>query len=354
MRQYSIAAPLGGFRGAGLGNQAIPMGKAWLAARALNCRYVELPWALNSRGYRKELGSSRFDWLHYSAIRTLARPITVTDEDYVASGILDYGVFIETLMAGRSPRKSVMHSSGMSGGYASIVGAREFLQKRFINTECGIASRSRILLQRIRTEKITIGVHLRAGDFGERAPLPGTFNNRIPISWYSEVVAELMDALSEDVHFFFVTEPDAISTVEGLITKLKIKNATICSGAATEDLGVLASADLVVCSVSSFSLLAAFLGDNDFLWYSDHLTVQDEAAFIWADDQSRRFSDRRRRDIRYRLGTAGMRGIPFPSSDAIFSDLLLRLKSNLAARHAESNLLFYGSIGAGHAGERET
>ncbi|MFE4834880.1 hypothetical protein ACFRAU_09365 [Arthrobacter sp. NPDC056691] len=330
------------------------MAKAWLAAHALGHTYVEMPWALNPRGYRSELGAPRTDWISYTALARFSRPVRVSQQAYVESGIVDYGEFIRDFVSddGIAHQKSLIHDSGMAGGYAGIVGAREFLWKRLIATEVGMGSVSRINLQRIRYQKITVGVHIRAGDFDDQRPLPGTFNNRIPLDWYTDAVDFLSNTLGDDVHFFFVTEPDALTLVSDWRSRLGVLNSTICCGTATEDLGVLASTDLLICSVSSFSLLAAFLGDSEYMWYADHLTVEDGSAFIWSDAHSVAFSKSRPRNDRYHLGIAGLRGLPFPGAREHRDDTLARLRSNLAARHAESNLIFYGAIDPAHLGER--
>jgi hypothetical protein len=321
------------------------MAKAWLASQALKQEYVEMPWALNPRSYRQELGTSRLDWARFSAVRCMSRPLELTQEMYLESGVLDYYEFAKLIGSDEKYRnRSTLHSSGMSGGYAGIVGAREFLANRLIGLPNGVSASPRILLQRIRNHKVTVGVHVRAGDFGNETPAPGTFNNRIELSWYQAVIAELATAFADDVHFFFVTEPDAYPVVNDLIQANAIRNATLCSGSATQDLGILASVDLVVCSVSSFSLLAAFIGDNEFLWYSNHLTVSADEAFIWPDDLSQRFASSRRRDKRFSLGVGGSRGTPFPSTESVFRDLVGRLNRNLSSRHSESNLLLFGTI----------
>jgi len=350
MKGYSIAMPFGGYRGAGLGNQAIPMGKAWLAAQALGQHYVDVPWSLNPRGYRKELGTPRFDWLRHLALRTSTRPVEVRTEDYISSGILDYGEFIQSWAADYGG--SLVHTSGMAGGYASIAGARDFLAMRLTQTESAVKSTARIKLQRVRLEKVTVAVHVRAGDFGSATPSPGTFNTKIPMSWYEDVINFLSGGLGDDAHFFFVTEPDAMPSVSNLISRLGIRHWTLSSGTASEDLGVLSSADLVVCSISSFSLLGSFLGGNDYIWYSGHLSSVDGSAYIWPDRQSLVFSAMRNRDERFRLGAGGIQGLPYPGERAIHEDLLTRLRRNLSARHPESNILFYGTINEGFLKER--
>ncbi|WP_285245703.1 hypothetical protein [Pseudarthrobacter sp. fls2-241-R2A-127] len=352
MKGYSIAMPFGGYRGAGLGNQAIPMGKAWLAAQVLDQHYVDIPWSLNPRGYRKELGSARLDWLRHLTLRTSTRPVEVTIEEYMGSGILDYREFIQSWAADNG--RSLIHTSGMSGGYASIAGARDFLASRLTQTDSAIKSPVRTQLQQVRLEKVTVAVHVRAGDFGSDAPSPGAFNNRIPITWYEDVIDFLSNGLGDDVHFFFVTEPDAIPLVSNLISRLGIRHSTLSSGTASEDLGILSSADLVVCSISSFSLLASFLGGNDYIWYSGHLTALDGSAYIWPDRQSMVFSEMRNRDERFKLGAGGIQGMPYPGDRGIQEDLLARLRRNLSARHPESNMLFYGSIDGTYLKESST
>jgi len=56
------------------------------------------------------------------------------------------------------------------------------------------------------------------------------------------------------------------------------------SGTSVEDLSVLASCDVIVPSISSFSLLAIFLSDALYVWPAQHLHDADGWRSIWGHE----------------------------------------------------------------------
>ena len=60
MLQYAL--PMATGRGAGLGNELIPWGKAYIASRVLGIPALHPAWGLNTRRYWEYFGTSRIDW----------------------------------------------------------------------------------------------------------------------------------------------------------------------------------------------------------------------------------------------------------------------------------------------------
>src|SRR5262249_48648977 len=118
---------------------------------------------------------------------------------------------------------------------------------------------------------VTVGLHVRRGDFGVQPPAPGTFNRPVPTTWFCSVVRSLQGQLPDAAHAVCTDAGDAELPE---LTALPGVHLVRGSGpaAAIQELAVLASCDLLVCSVSSFSMLAAFLSDRPYLWYRPQLT----------------------------------------------------------------------------------
>jgi hypothetical protein len=351
-RGWSVAIPIGGLRGsAGLGNQAVIMGKAWLGARALRQHYVEVPWTQNPRGYGKELEVTPLDWVPRYALRFASRTRLTTD-DYLGWGGLDYEQFVTEVMRD-SPRvpRIVAHSSGMVGGFASIAGARGFLRERFLGTRAAVNSPITAELERMRLRGAVVAVHFRAGDFSEDAPQPGTFNRRLPGSWYADTLSQLRSRLGSSATYLLVCEPSAatVQSAREILDRSGIKDARIVSGTPTADLRALVLADILVCSVSSFSMLAAFLSEGRFIWYAPHLTTHDGGwGEIWPASMRPRvpWEDST-------MGAEDGRGVAFPTRaetiDAFAADVL----AVASRRHPANDLMMFGrtSIIADEAAE---
>lgn len=341
MMRYSIAAPIGGLRGAGLGNQVFPIAKAWLGARILNQRFVDVPWALNPRGYRSEFGTSRLDFARHRLLSATSRPIRISAEMFASTGESDYVAAMDALIArgAITPKRSTLHDSGMNGGYAAIRQAREYLRTRLTGTEAALRSPVVRNLLHQRAIRPVVGVHVRAGDFGMEPPNPGDFNARLPADWYFDAVRAIASELPEAI-YILVTEPDGMDLARRIASEAGLQKAVVTSGSATEDLAVLTQADLIVASVSSFSMLAAFLSDAPYLWYRPQLSRSQNGHTVWSDETSLHFAA-----MRPRLSASPplANGFPFSGGESV------REVTNLARgaaerRHPESNLIMYGEV----------
>jgi hypothetical protein len=125
-----------------------------------------------------------------------------------------------------------------------------------------------------------VGVHIRLGDFSADSPGRGQFNRSLPIEWYREAMAACREALGGATSFLVCSDArdaDLEPLVEGDVRVFRGSG----QGAAVQELIALAEADLMICSVSSFSMLAVFLSQKPYLWYEPQLVAEGNRYSIW-------------------------------------------------------------------------
>ncbi len=108
-----------------------------------------------------------------------------------------------------------------------------------------------------RSQACDIHVHLRLGDFQEASAAGFSSNTRLPLEWYVSAIRHLQESRGVTSVRLFTDEPDKVAAVKeqvpGLVY-LPPVNALV-------DMLEMAAAPYVVCSNSTFSLWAVFLGD---------------------------------------------------------------------------------------------
>jgi hypothetical protein len=334
--------------GAGLGNEAIAWGKAIIGAAELGLVECHPPWALNRRGYRGDFGTSRLDWVGQRALRALFPTVEITKADVLASEAFDYAEVIRSLRSQIDRRGPVvlLHGSGMTGGFLSIFSARQALTARL--RAPSFVGRDLVRIAQAQDEsRVLIGVHVRGGDFLPGPPAPGEFNRRLPTSWYASVVSATCDALGADrVEVAIIgdeTDATRCSEIAGRASVLQLPPR---SRPLLSDLAVLASADLLICSVSSFSLLAAFLGDRHYAWYGPHLTEVGGWRAIWAPSTD---SDGARTALANTFVADSLdlgmpRGVAMADGDPLPPHVITELEVSLARRDRRTDLVHFGVV----------
>ena len=270
-RSYSV--PLAtGVRGAGLGNECISWGKAAIAADVLGLELVDPQWGLNRRGYSRDFGSPRTDWLRVQAMRVLPT-VEIDAAKLDATGFrFDYQRAMEALRPHLPAGNYVMHHRGMEGGFTTIRAARPFLRSKLLGKPDQMFA--------ALDSSPSIVIHVRADDFkpSTQGPGPGVWNTRVPMGWYRGVAALIRDVYP-DARFTVVTDTRSAEVLE----LEQWLDAFPAGPAATVlgDLDKMVQADLLVCSVSSFSMLAAFLSDNPYIWFEPNLYNDAGWRSIW-------------------------------------------------------------------------
>jgi hypothetical protein len=335
-RRISIAGRANA-RGAGLGNEVMALAKAAIAARLLNAKLVEQPWWINPRHYGRELGYNVAPPI-LSSLAGLAYP-SISLPAHALSQPWDYERSMKDL-AGQLPSHFLLrHTSGMSGGYLAIRSAREWVRWR-LSVDSIPATDSCLRL----------GIHLRLGDFAEPRPIrPGQFNVQLPLEWVSNAVAQVLNSARGMVRILLCTDADAKDpAVRAILDSIPDGHPVeVSNGSVLADLRRLSQCDVLIPSVSSYSMLALFVADCSYLWPREALTSQDGWLSIWGHDPQVACGPTATaisQQSRTRVG-GRPRGIPLAIDEqADLVDWLQAAHASVNDTSIKSDLLYFGVV----------
>ena len=345
MRLVQVTAAGTGRRGAGLGNEAIAWGKSYAAAEALGLRLTAPRWLLNRYGLGAQLGIGRGEMLRAELATRLLPSAELTEEQYRATGLVDFGeAAVSARDAGRLDGARVLVTSGMWGGYAAIAAARRPLRERLLEVPGAAA----LAASATSGAGLTVGLHVRRGDFSGPGPSAGTFNRPVPTGWFVSVVRTLQEQLPDAAYVVCTdAEEGALPELTGLPHVRVVRGEG--PGAPVQELAVLAACDLLVCSVSSFSMLAAFVSDRPYLWFAPQLTEVDDRLTLWGSEPAQRGQHSpTRRSLALRSDGVRARGIPVPASGRV-ELTAVDLRTPEGGWDRRRDLLYYGAVPGGAA-----
>jgi hypothetical protein len=348
-------------RDAGLGNELFPWAKAFIASSELGLRLLHPAWGLNRRGYRSYFGTSRLDWLYYRALTRALPCFAFTEQEYLATGEKEFGRALRAF-AGRVELDGkgayVLLTEGMWGGFYSILKAKQFVVSTLYQTR-NLLPNLYDLAKRIDTTKLVIAVHIRLGDFrpaSETRGYRGVFNASIPLAWYMKTCRAIKEEFGRRVTFLLVTDGGRESLREFIeefepVTTSHLE-ANVCS-----DLLAMASADALICSVSSFSMWGAFLSSAPYIWYLPNLTSHGSFLSIWGHEPQQQEPDgvtqAHCRTVGEQLAgeetgaELNQRGVPVDVDGVIPDFFLRRLEDKLRQKMIATDLIAYGVVAAG-------
>ena len=342
-------------RGAGLGNELLPWAKAFIASQELGGRLLQPAWGLNERAYYRYFGTSRVDWVFHRALGKVLPAYTVTEADFRATGETDYGAAIRRFgeEKGLLRKKAwVLYAEGMWGGYHAIRSARPFVLGA-LHRARGVESNLYNLARQEKPGRLTVAVHIRLGDFAPADPAldyRGRFNASIPLDWYMKTCRNLRDALGGHISFRLFSDgsPQTLKPFLDEFSPLTTwhQKDTVCS-----DFLAMANADLLVCSMSSFSFWAAFLSEKPYVVFEPSLQLHGELRSLWGHEiaqqgesgitaQSALFVAGHPGDLRFR-------GVPIGWDGAVPGDLAEHLRIEAALKFPQTDLVEYGVADVG-------
>ncbi len=277
--------------GAGLGNELIPAAKSHLCALATGSRLVPHAWGWNGRGYRNLFGTSILDPLPPHVALKLLPKLEIGRRQWLDHRIEDYGSLCRHLLdrhtfPALAPAGAIVHS-GMWGGFCLIDPAKPWV-KALLASAKGAPERLAAFQRTTSGAAFKVGVHVRRGDFSAMTgPLRGKFNFSIPMAWYQQVLSSVLPMLPAET--LVCAFSDAILPGDELLPRgwpaERLWQAPT-PGHDTADLLSLAACDLLVCSVSSYSTMAAWLGGKPYLWLKDQMQEASGRLSIWGDEAS--------------------------------------------------------------------
>jgi hypothetical protein len=340
-----------GFRGAGLGNEVTPWAKAFLAAEATGAHYLSPAWGLNGRKYRRFFGSSRFDWLGHLALDKLTPAIEFTEADYRATGEEDFGLAfrIWAEAEGLMERRSwVVTVGGIWGGRWALRRAQPFLSGK-LNATKYTQENLADMAKRVDPQLPTCVVHLRGGDFAAnkgQVDLRGKFNVAMPYEWYASALNAVRESFNNELNLVIVTNDNSDKAKEliresGALTTSHQLNSDI------SDMLLMAQADLVIPSISSFSILALFLNSNScYLWPKEHLSPvcgHADRLGIWAQEAPQKLSGSQTMRLANE-GSGSGRAVAFSTGDALPDVFADGIRAQVARCNRSRDLIYYGSV----------
>jgi len=211
------------------------------------------------------------------------------------------------------------------------------------------------VLSTLDRNKLFVAVHMRlAGDFDtarEGENVRGRFNIKIPGEWYLSVCEALRKTFGDLIHFhFFADRGGAI--FDEAVSRFNPGQSTPRGLTECSDLILMALADLRVCSVSSYSMIASFLSDGPFIWYEPQLQFDDQMYSLWGMEPAQLKSGSPTQCSKERLMAAGpgsgwesnLKGYAMNGDAAVPNGLIEQLRRKLMANDRSSSLLEYGCL----------
>ena len=268
--------PLVEGRGAGLGNELVPWARAYLMAEVLGARCLPPAFGLNARGYHRLFGTPRWDFAWHRVMRATLPCVHFGEAEFELHGGMDAATAFTRFADAqhlRQRRPLLVTTDGMWGGFQHVDKAREFVRGTLYRSRLA-ARNAAALSSRLDPAKLTVAMHVRLGDFEasttDMTAYRGRFNCALPLSWFTNIGRQLQSAMGGRVQFQLFSDGSA----EQLAPLRELLNpvSTACDGpAAASDLLALSQADLLVCSVSSYSVWAALLSSSPYLWFAPQM-----------------------------------------------------------------------------------
>ncbi len=345
-----------GRRGAGLGNEMLAWAKAYIGSEVLGARLLHPAWGLNDRGYWRDFDTSRLDWLGYAMLRGALPTLTFTEADYRAQAPLDLRAAVQRFAERHHLHRRhayVIRFDGMWGGFGAITGAEDFIRGQLLACR-GAKPNLDETMRQVPRDRISIGVHIRGGDFlqpVEESNYRGKDNVRLPLSWYRNVCRNLRRLLG--AHACFITASDMTADeLTPLADDIEVVRTAGTGRRDISDLLVLSSCDLIVCSLSTYSMWAAFLSRGRYIWFAPNLAQHDGVCSLfgtepthWSSSGAETAANARR--VRERLAAGDIvrgKGVPVGFDGEIPDELIDSLAQRPQLHTEETDLIRFGAV----------
>ena len=262
-------------RGYGLGNEMVPWARAFLASQLLNATLLPPAFGMNRRAYWRHFHTPPDDWIRHRALEYLLPVVEFTESDYLAHGGGDAVTALKGFAAAHrlhDRRAYVLVTEGLWGGFHHVDAARDFIRSTLYQSRYAAHNLLR-LRERIDPHRILVGMHVRLGDFSPPGSSPDyhrASNISLPIEWLEALARSLARAWGAGWLLLLITDGTE-EQLKPLTSQRPCITTNDLAPGDCSDVLALAASDLLVCSVSSFSSLAAFLSDSPYLWFLPNL-----------------------------------------------------------------------------------
>ena len=294
--RYSLPRVRG--RGAGLGNELIPWARSYIAAQIIGAVSLPPAFGLNSRKYWMHFGTPRYDWILHQALQRILPLIEFKESDYIQAGGGDFVQAFTRFAESKGLHKKsafVITTEGMWGGYNHLSAAKDFMVSTLYQSRFAPGNLIKIS-KKLNPKKILVALHVRLGDFSttlsEVEDYRGKFNCSLPFNWYINIAKSIYSKLGDDVQFLVVSDGSR-EQLKPLLDNFPAITTIDIPDSDCSDILALSKADLLVCSISSYSSLAAFISEGPYIWFEPNLQRHQEGFYsIWGhmsnqNDQAR-------------------------------------------------------------------
>jgi hypothetical protein len=265
-----LVLPHGGY---GLGNDLVPWAKAYILSNELGARLLHPAWGNNPRGYGWYFRTNRFDWQFYRILCKCLPNYRFSEEDYENIGEDDFVAasrkFIELKgLEGKS--NYIVRITGLWG--RGFEPAYDFIISQLMNTRSTLGTLY-AFGQLGNGSSLTVGIHIRRGDFFEEhdGDYLGAVNTAIAMDWYIELCRKLQSSFDVEKIQFLLCSDGKKSEFESFIAETNAVFLSEKNHSDISDLLLLSRADLLICSISTFSLWAAQLSKSPYIWYGPNI-----------------------------------------------------------------------------------
>lgn len=269
--------PHGGY---GLGNDLIPWAKGYILAQELGGTVLHPAWGNNPRQYHLYFGTSKYDHHWYRVLRRLLPRYRFTEDRYREIGQNNFAESCRIFAKDNDLHNKanfIVEITGFWGAFAGLEVARDYLISQLAMT-LGTQSNLFQVKSRLKSTRLTIGVHVRLGDFraADSDGYAGAEQVSVPLEWYIHLCDALDSAFGQEHVQFILCSDGRPDQLKGLTDRRNIVFASAYPRSDISDLLLLKDADLMICSISSFSMWAAFLSSSPYLWYRPNLVKGDD------------------------------------------------------------------------------
>jgi hypothetical protein len=243
----------------------------------------------------------------------------------------------------------VLGLEGMWGGLHAVGPAREFLRTQLLSARWTLPNLFH-LGKRLPTDAVTIGFHIRRGDFKQAGGegFQAKFNLALPLDWYVAIAKNLLRALGGRIQLLVVSDAEP-GELEPFGKEIPCAFTNDCENRDISDLMALSNCDLLICSVSSYSEWAAFFSTGRYIWYGPNLGVEDGLASIWGHEKAQRVLGGQTALARASVANwlrdgqqFRPKGIAIGSDGAIPDEMFAFLEERLQLSRWETDLIRYG------------
>ncbi|HEX4378205.1 MAG TPA: hypothetical protein VHZ99_13725 [Steroidobacteraceae bacterium] len=283
MRMLRYCMPRVRRRGYGLGNELLPWARAFLASQVLDATLLPPAFGMNRRGYWRDFFTAPDDWIQHRALELLLPVVEFGEAEYLACGAGDVVQALRRFARERELYRRhgyVLVTEGLWGGFRHVEAARAFVRSTLHRSRYAPANLLKVY-ERLDRRRIVVAMHVRMGDFAPAMTAERyreVTNASLPIEWFCHVAEQLRAAYADDWQLLLITDgrPDQLEPLTSAFSCVSTAdmNNNDCS-----DVLALADADLLVCSSSTYSSLAAFLSESPYLWFGPTLHAHPEGCY---------------------------------------------------------------------------